>query len=243
MAVFRPLVSAAAVIWGANAASAMDLSTSTTLPEASEVLGWYGSLSTGRDKLSDFSVCFDPIAGGSVDCFADSQSTKQALDNGLIFEASMGYAFPNGLRLSGELSDRRDLLGRLNEIDRYEQTRQLAVMLSGSYDFDTHSPLTPFIGAGFGGVRVENGDADLFESRFDLTSEKSEWKLGLEGFAGLQYEFSPELRLGLRYSHKVVSKVGGDSAFDSSADIGSADAGSLRSRALMLTLTYEFGGP
>ena len=82
----------------------------------------------------------------------------------------------------------------------------------------------------------------MFESGFDFTAD-SAWKLGLEGFAGLQYEFSPELRLGLRYSHKLVSDVAKGDGFKSSVDVQGSGDGSLRSRAVMLTLTYEFGGP
>lgn len=233
----RPLTAAVAMLCSANAAFAMDASTSTELPETGQVLGWYGSFLNGRDSLSDFSVCLDSSAG----CFRGSTTANQAVDGGLVFEASIGYAFQNGFRLSGEVAERSDLLAQLTENDRYEQTRQFGVMLSGAYDLQTDSPLTPFIGAGVGGVRVQHGDAELFESGFDFTAD-SGWKLGLEGFAGLQYEFSPELRLGLRYSHKVVSDVAKGDGFKSSVDVQGSGDGSLRNRALMLTLTFEFGG-
>jgi opacity protein-like surface antigen len=241
----RPLIAVAAwALFGTGMASAMELPAASSLPEASQVLGFYGSLSARQGLPSDFSVCFDPSPYGNSDCITDTAFT----DRGLMFEASVGYAFHNGFRLEGEMSERRDQLNALRESGNqlgldHSDARHLSLMLNGFYDFDTRSGLTPYVGAGIGGVHVEYGDAGLLGEGVDFSAEESAWKLGVQGFAGLQYEFSPDLRIGLRYSHKLTSKIGETAGFDSSADIGSVEGDSLRNRALMLTLTYEFGGP
>jgi opacity protein-like surface antigen len=134
----------------------MELSSSTQIPESSEVLGWYGSLSTAPGGVSDFSVCFDPAAYAHSDCSRASVS----LDESFVAGASLGYSFKGGLRLEGEMTQRsygglgtdgvRDPLG-LGQ----GPASELSVMLNGVYDFDTKSPLTPFkTGRSSGSERV-----------------------------------------------------------------------------------------
>jgi opacity protein-like surface antigen len=240
MASLRIAIFAIAAWSGVVSAAAMDLSSSAEIPESSEVLGWYGSLSTAPGRIADFSVCLDPSAYADGDCSKGSPR----LDDGLVAGASLGYSFRGGFRLEGEMTQRhndhsisadaRDPLGV-----GPAAANELSLMLNGVYDFDTRTPLTPFIGAGLGGVRIDQQDPALIGEGFDFNTEDSSWKLGVQGFAGLQYEFSPELKLGIRYSHKLV-KTNNTSNFDSGVDTGSDG---IKNRALMLTLTYEFGGP
>jgi opacity protein-like surface antigen len=243
MVPIRAWIAAGAGIFSSVApAAAMELSAAAPLPQASQVLGWYGDFSADSDRGSDLSVCLDPSPYDAGDC----SSSATLFDDKLIYEASVGYAFRGGFRLEGEFRERR---GNLDGADRHrlgldqDDVRQFEVMLNGSYDFDTQTPLTPFIGAGFGGVRIQYDDPALLGDALDFSPEESAWKLGLEGFAGLQYEFTPDLRLGLRYSHKIINNGRGDSSFDSSVDTAGTEGTSWRNKALMLTLTYEFGGP
>jgi opacity protein-like surface antigen len=235
------LIAVAWFVTEAGSASAMEMTSTANLPEAStanlpdasEVLGWYGDFSTGRSWISDFSVCLDETE--------NSCSSDMAFNDGLVYEASIGRALRNGFRLQGELSERRDPLGEL--ADGQDQAalnsarlHQFSFMLSGIYDFRNQSALTPYVGAGLGGVRVDVETRQL-EEGFDF-SEQSAWKLGFQGFAGLQYEVTPDLHVGLRYSHKVINKAGN---FDSSIDMGENE--NFSNRALTFSLTYEFGGP
>jgi opacity protein-like surface antigen len=216
LARFRLFIAAAAwAVLRVGTASATDVSTAIPLPEASEVLGWYGNFYSGKPVFKD----------------------------GLIFESSLGYAFPGGFRLEGEFSRRRDAIDDLLAADAglTSDPGHSALMVNGAYDFNTRSPLTPFIGAGLGGVRVPYDDPALLSDGLNFATEESAWKLGVQGFAGVEYEFTPDLRLGVRYTHKLVSNMG--DSFDSAAAIGAAEADSLRSRVLVLTLTFEFGGP
>ncbi|HEY7764685.1 MAG TPA: outer membrane beta-barrel protein [Aestuariivirgaceae bacterium] len=213
-------------------AGAMDLSSTTSLPESHEVLGWYAELSRSPGRLSELSVCLESRA----DC-----SALGALSQPDVIEATLGYSFKGGLRLEGEVAQRRDWLSLGEEqlsLDR-DVAQQLALMLNASYDFHSESPLTPFIGAGLGAVRTPLEDPALLGEGFDFSNEESSWKLGLQGFAGLQYEFSDDLTVGIRFSQKVLGK----SANSQNLDNGDGSSDSVKSRALMLTLTYEFGGP
>jgi len=227
---------AISVGFGVDSASAMDLSSSTPIPESSEVLGWYGSLATAPGRGSDFSVCFDPGVYADGDC-----TRPNSFDN--VAGASLGYSFKSGFRLEGEMTQRSYArLGTDGVPDPLGlglgPASELSVMLNGVYDFDAKSPLTPFIGAGLGGVRIDQQDPGLIGEGFDFQSQDSRWNLGLQGFAGLEYEFSPDLRLGLRFSQKVVKT--NKSSFDGGTETSGEG---IKSRAIMLTLTYEFGGP
>ena len=238
MAFLRLAIVAVSALSGVASASAMDLSSSAQIPESSEVLGWYGNLSTAPGRISDFSVCFDPGAGIEDDC----SRVSAPFNDGLMAGASLGYSFKSGLRLEGELTQRQH--GRSDDVRDplglgQGPASELSLMLNGVYDFATQSPLTPFVGAGLGGVRIDQRDPGLLGEGFDFQTEDSSWKLGVQGFAGLQYQFSPDLKLGIRYSHKVV-KTNNSSSLDSGAEPSSEG---IKNRALMLTLTYDFGGP
>ena len=238
MAFLKTAIVAISALSGVASASAMELSSSAQIPESSEVLGWYGSISSASGRISDFSACFDPGAGVEADC----SRASAPFDDGLMAGASLGYSFKSGLRLEGEMTQRRH--GRDDDVRDplglgQGPASELSLMLNGVYDFDTHSALTPFIGAGLGGVRIDQRDAGLLGEGFDFQAQEPSWQLGVQGFAGLQYKFSPDLKLGLRYSHKVVKNNN-----SSDLDSGPEPSGEgIKSRALMFTLTYEFGGP
>src|SRR5688572_22237462 len=238
MAFLRIAVVAISVLSGVASASAMDLSSSAQIPESREVLGWYGSLSTAPGRISDFSVCFDR----GTDVEGDCSRVGAPFNDGLTAGASLGYSFKSGLRLEGEMTQRQQ--GRSDDVRDplglgQGPASELSLMLNGVYDFNTQSALTPFVGAGLGGVRIDERDPGLMGEGFNFQTEESSWKLGVQGFAGLQYQFSPDLKLGIRYSHKVV-KNNNSSSLDSGAE-PSGEA--IKNRALMLTLTYDFGGP
>jgi opacity protein-like surface antigen len=233
MARLRAFIAAILGCAGATVpASAMDLSSSVNEPESHGVLGWYADLSTSPGRLTDLSDCGE--AGTNCSAYG-------SLSRPDVLEAALGYSFKGGLRLEGEVAQRRDWLSLGEEQMPLEQdvARQLALMLNASYDFYNDTPLTPFIGAGLGAVRTPVDDPALLDEGFDFSNAESSWKLGVQGFAGLQYEVSDDLKLGIRFSQKVLGK----SANSQGVDNGGTSSDSLKSRAVMFTLTYEFGGP
>jgi opacity protein-like surface antigen len=238
-----------AVLWVISAvdiASAAELLPTTVLPDGSMTHGWYGNFSDTSPPSDDAGDCWDSLTMASGTCGVVSELLAlEQFDQKAGFEASLGYTFTNGFQIAGEIRNWRRSFGdrALTELEDFElQNRNVpepALMLSGAYSFDTGSGLKPFVGAGLGGVHVQNDVAIADDAAF--TESQSAWKLGVEGFAGLQYDLGPDMRVGLRYSQKLVSNW--NSGSGDAADLSQSETQGFRNRALMLTFTYEFGGP
>ena len=237
-----------AVLWiisAVDVASAAERLAPTVLPDGILTEGWYGNFSDTSPPSEDTSGCWDSLtmARGACGVVSELLALEQ-FDQRAGFEASLGYTFSSGFRIAGEISDWRKMFGEpaLRTLEDFElQNRNLAepaLMLSGAYSFNTGSGLRPFVGAGIGGVHAQNDQMIADDAAFN--ESEPAWKLGVEGFAGLQYELGPDMRLGLRYSQKLISNW--NSSRGDAADISQSEPQDLRSRALMLTFTYEFGG-
>jgi opacity protein-like surface antigen len=234
------------VLWflsAADFAAAAENLTPTVLPDGAMTQGWYGNFSDISIPSEDASDCWDSLAMAQGSCgVVGEMLALEQFDQRAGFEASLGYRFSSGFQIAGEFQDwgrmfdekALSAIGEFEPLDRNEL--EPALMLSGAYSFETGAGLKPFVGMGIGGVHVQydpmtSGEAALSES-------EPAWKLGVEGFAGLQYELGPDMRIGLRYSAKLISKWNGGDA----ADVGQSEPEGLRNRAIMLTFTYEFGG-
>jgi opacity protein-like surface antigen len=241
-----PIRQALAVLWflsAADFASAAENFTPTVLPDGAMTQGWYGNFSDISLPSDDASDCWDSLAMAQGSCGVVSEMLAlEQFDQRAGFAASLGYRFSSGFQIAGEIQDWRRMFGEqaLSMLEEFElqdrSEREPALMLSGAYSFETGAGLRPFVGAGIGGVHVQNDQTTGGEVAF--SEGEPAWKLGVEGFAGLHYELGPDMRIGLRYSHKLVSKWNGGDA----ADLGQSEPEGLRNRAIMLTFTYEFGG-
>jgi opacity protein-like surface antigen len=241
MAPYRAGFAALLIVFTVDVASAAELLPDNALPQAFTPEGWHGSFSYAAQNAPETSVCWeDPdMVQGPCGMTGELLAIDQ-LEQRHSIQASVGYGFANGFRLAGEISDWRRMfeetaLAPLEDTALMDDdVPETALMLSGSYGFDTRSGLKPFLGAGIGGVQVdETAEGAAF------SESESAWKLGLEGFAGLQYEFGPAMKIGLRYSHKLISKWSSESG--DAAEIDDGEAPKLGSRALMVTFTYKFG--
>jgi len=243
-----PIRQAFAVLWflsAADIASAAEDFAPTVLPVGTMTQGWYGNFSDLSLPSDDASDCWDSLAmaQGSCGLVSDMLALEQ-FDQRAGFEASLGYRFSNGFQIAGEIQDWGRVFGeqafdRLEDFELQNRNeRKPALMLSGAYSFDTGSGLRPFLGAGIGGVHVQNDQFVGADAAF--SDREPAWKLGVEGFAGLQYELGPAMKIGLRYSQKLISKW--NSGSGDAADISQSEPEGLRNRALMLTFTYAFGG-
>ena len=237
-----------AVLWiisAADIASAAELMPPTVLPDGTMTQGWYGNFSDTSPPSGDASDCWDSLTMASGTCGVVSELLAvEQLDQRAGFEASLGYTFSSGFQIAGEMRDWRRTfsertLSALEDLELQNRNEpEPAVLLSGAYSFDAGSGLKPFVGAGIGGVHVQNDQAIADDAAF--TESESAWKLGVEGFAGLHYELGPDMKIGLRYSQKLISNW--NSGNGDAADIGQSEPQGFRNRALMLTFTYEFGG-
>jgi opacity protein-like surface antigen len=241
-----PIREALAVLWflsAADFAAAAENFTPTVLPDGAMTQGWYGNFSDMSLHSEDASNCWDSLAMAQGSCGAAGEMLAlEHFDQSAGFEASLGYRFSSGLQIAGEIQDWRRVFGEqtLSTLEEFQlqdrNERDSALMLSGAYSFETGAGLRPFVGAGIGGVHVQNDQ--MTDGGAAFSDSGPAWKLGVEGFAGLQYELGPDMRIGLRYSHKLIGKWNGGDA----ADLGQSEPEGLRNRAIMLTFTYEFGG-
>ena len=95
---------------------------------ASATEGWYGRVDVG--------MSFDAVADDGV---------ENELEDAIIYSGGVGYAFPGGFRLEGELSYHD------NEFDPASQEiNATAAMINGYYDFNRGGRFEPYLGAGVG---------------------------------------------------------------------------------------------
>jgi opacity protein-like surface antigen len=246
MAVLRQGLAVLWILFAADSASAAEEFAPGVPPDGAMTQGWYGNFSdTSPLSKDDTSGCWDSLTMTQGACGVVSELLAlEQFDQRAGFEASLGYRFSSGFQIAGEIRDwRRDFSEpALSRLEEYELSNGLAaepaLMLSGTYSFDAGSGFRPFVGAGIGGVHVQN-DLAIAEAAAFSESEPA-WKLGVEGFAGLQYEFGPDMKIGLRYSQKLISNW--DSGSGDAANISRSEPPDLRNKALMLTFTYAFGG-
>jgi opacity protein-like surface antigen len=245
MAALRQGLAVLSILSAADVASAAENLAPTILPDGAMTQGWYANFSDTSPLSKDVSGCWDSLTMTQEACGVVSELLAlERFDRRASFEASLGYRFSSGFQIAGELRDwRRDFsepaLSRLEEYElQNRNAAEPALMLSGTYSFDTRSGLRPFVGGGIGGVHVQNDQAIADAVAF--SESQPAWKLGVEGFAGLQYELGPDMKIGLRYSQKLISNW--DSGSGDAADIGQSEPQGLRNKALMLTFTYAFGG-
>jgi opacity protein-like surface antigen len=239
-----PIRQALAVVWflsAADIAAAGENFAPTVLPDGAMMQGWYGNFSNASPPSDDASDCWDSLAMAQGSCGVVSEMLAlEQFDQEAGFEASLGYRFSSGFQIAGEIQDWRQMFGEqaltaLEAFDPQDRSqREPALLLSGAYSFETGAGLRPFVGMGIGGVHVQ--DEAMTGAAF--SDSEPAWKLGVEGFAGLQYELGPDMKIGLRYSAKLISNWNGGDA----ADVGQSEPEGLRNRAIMLTFTYKFGG-
>lgn len=84
----------------------------------------------------------------------------------------------------------------------------LAVMVNGYYDFDTQSPLTPYVGAGIG---VANVDFQDYASGATNAMSGDDTTFAYQAIAGLEYEFVDHLSALVEYRYFATSDIDVDS--------------------------------
>ncbi|NCA68737.1 MAG: porin family protein [Sphingobacteriia bacterium] len=84
---------------------------------------------------------------------------ETSADSGLAVGAVIGHAFPNNLRIEGELAYQKNDLDTVSwrglSTNLNGDVSSLALLANGYYDFRNHTPLTPYVSAGLGVARVE----------------------------------------------------------------------------------------
>ena len=173
-------------------------------------------------------------------------------DNGIGVYTALGYAYANGLRGELEFSyrdnDARHIPGDNAGFSGWPDgvdggIRAYTVMANLIKDFDTESPLTPFLGIGLGGARLK---ADYRASNpvalggpSTLVVDDSTTRLAAQGIAGLSYALAEGLDFDLSYRYLITLKPDFDSFYNGSpTDIKQA----YSNHSLFAGLRWSFGG-
>lgn len=141
--------------------------------------GFYFSATGGLSFNAD--ADFDSDAGGSYGGFGVSGLSSEAdYDEGYLFGGALGYDF-------GKIRVETELFYRENDFDEFEDVTAngvtingnamgdvnigdysadgdisaLSCMLNGYYDFETSTPLTPYVGAGVGFTQLDVNSASV----------------------------------------------------------------------------------
>jgi outer membrane protein OmpA-like peptidoglycan-associated protein len=141
---------------------------------------------------------------------------------------NFGYALGNGLRFELEPGY------RYNDADNGGRTQIFTGMVNGIYDFDTKTPvfpLTPHIGAGVGVAHLWNRSPQNGQ-----TVVGQDDRPALQAIAGVEYDFTPAMKLGLDYRYLYVDNP----QFRTQAG-GNSQSGAFNDHALLLTMRYSFG--
>ena len=177
------------------------------------------------------------IGGGAGANFQeDNQFTGSGTNSTTSYSAgpvgilNFGYALGNGLRFELEPGY------RYNDADNGGRTQILTGMVNGIYDFDVKTPvfpLTPHIGAGVGYAHLWNRSPQNGQ-----TVVGQDDRPALQAIAGVDYDFTPSMKLGLDYRYLYVDNP----QFRTQAG-GNSQSGAFNDHAILLTMRYSFGAP
>jgi opacity protein-like surface antigen len=120
---------------------------------------------------------------------------------GWLAGVSAGYRWDSGFAFEGDLTyrenglDRIELLGTRIGLDGTE--RVLSLLANALYRFSNSSQFTPYVGVGIGAARLElDADADNGGAFKDSATS-----LAFQAIAGVSYEFTSSIDLGLEYRY------------------------------------------
>lgn len=167
-----------------------------------------------------------PTSGGMV-----------RFDPGFAFSVRGGYRFCEWFSLEGETGLHANSIRSITGADRLEaNVYQVPLMANALLTLPTRSPVTPFIGAGVGGVenvidinrlRIPALDPDT------LFGADGTFAFAWQGFAGLQFDITERLALGVMYNYRAVESP----KWDSDAVV---EFGRLRNHTAAVVVNFHF---
>lgn len=151
------------------------------------------------------------LAGGFGGWGADYEETTSLgtatldSDPGPVVMGAVGYAFPNGVRLEGEMSYRSNEYGEFSggplgsfSVDIEGDFSQVGLMGNVGYDFNPHSALNPFVMAGAGVSFLEL--SDLTVGRLTLRPRDSTKTVAaFQAGTGIQYAINDDFTASVSY--------------------------------------------
>jgi len=157
---------------------------------------------------------------------SNSVTTKAGFANGFIGTAAVGIALGNGVRGELEGSVRQatvnklennyqvdDGLGNISTVTPGPGGRLRVISLMGNaiYDIPTSIGLTPFVGGGVGGARVELNNFGITgasqETPSGRTTTGSKIVPAYQGIAGVNYSVTNNIAVGVTYRYFATDKA------------------------------------
>jgi len=178
--------------------------------------GWYGRADVGWS--------FE----GQMD--ADISGEQWDLEHDWTQHLGLGYAFPGGLRLEGELAHRFNQMSPGVFLDDGD-VHAWSAMANLFYDFNRGGALEPYIGVGVGGARV-NGSAHDGLASFEGEDTVFAW----QAMVGVAVGITQQLDLDIGYRFFAADDI----AWDDGTVVGSTD---YEHEALTVGLRYQFAAP
>jgi OmpA-OmpF porin, OOP family len=163
-------------------------------------------------------------------------NSSTSYNGGPVGILNFGYALGNGLRFEVEPGYRYNSVDTVNGANSGGRTQIFTGMVNGIYDFDTKTPvfpLSPHIGAGVGWAHLWNHSPQNGQ-----TVVGQDDRPALQAIAGVDYEFTPAVKLGLDYRYLYVDNP----QFRTQAG-GNSQSGAFNDHSILLTMRYSFGAP
>ena len=143
--------------------------------------------------------------GANYDETTTFGTTTLDFDPGFVVMGAAGYAFPNGVRLEGEVSYRSNEYGELSggilgpfSVDIEGDFSQVGLMGNVGYDFNPHSALNPFVMAGAGVSFFESSDLTVGRLTF-LLADRTKTVAAFQAGAGIQYAINDDFTASVSY--------------------------------------------
>jgi outer membrane protein OmpA-like peptidoglycan-associated protein len=206
---------------------------------------FYIGAAGGLTQTRDFS-------GPDVGTLARANDHKIEFDRGWVGSLSAGYKFDYGMRVEGEIAQRRSNVDSVTGFGASEDAsgrlRVNSAMLNAIYELNTGSAFMPYIGAGFGRAQLRLSDVrDPVNATINrnYSGNDSVWAYQIVG--GLAYALTPEIALTADYRYfaglgNVSYSSAGTNApvGNNPGRVGDAD---LRNHSVLVGLRYTFGAP
>ncbi len=148
--------------------------------------GFYFSANAGASWVQDLSFSGDPLGTG-----------KLKFDPGVRLDLGGGYRFSDSLAAgieTGLVANGARTVGSDEEFNSLTLF-QVPILATLKYQIPLRSRFRPYLGAGAGGVYTELDNLDVLGT----VNNASDFTFGYEGFAGVLYQISPRIDLGLEY--------------------------------------------
>jgi opacity protein-like surface antigen len=163
--------------------------------------GWYASAAAGVDILRDI----NSTSGGTT--------AKLRFSPGLVASAGGGFAFGNGFRAEVEVDYLRisfDSLSALGATVPLSGTADAyAGFLNGYYDINTGTILTPYVGAGAGGIHFSSATVSAkVKTRTVTVSTGSTNDFAVQGELGIGIKITDRIWLTPSYRYLWVNDGG-----------------------------------